>query len=396
MNINPLAIDALLERGRYARVIALLAADDPLRVGLDAMHKHDFAQAISGLEQAVQLRPHSVGVRVALAAALRRDARYEEALIALRDVSCRQGLYEQGMCHLALSAGQEALDCFDAALALDEEFAAAWLGGYGPALELFGVEAALARLQRAMCCSGVNGKYWGLLYATLHLSGQFAEAETIVQDHIGLDPRRRPFVDGLTALAPHLAEQTKLFGLSASLLRYALSQANEEGLVLEFGVRRGTSLRHIAAVAGQTVHGFDSFAGLPEAWGSAPSGVLRASLPVMPESVVLHCGWFDAVLPSFLEKQAGPVRFVNIDSDLYSSARTVLTALRDRFVAGSVLVFDEMIGNRHWAGDEYRAFIEFVQENSWQWRILALSPATKQVAVQMIKKVCCSSHRLGV
>jgi hypothetical protein len=39
----------------------------------------------------------------------------------------------------------------------------------------------------------------------------------------------------------------------------------QEGLVLEFGVYYGKSLRHIASsFPGQTVHGFDSFNGLPE------------------------------------------------------------------------------------------------------------------------------------
>lgn len=389
-------IESLLERGRYARVVAMLPPDDPLACGLRAMHGHDFAVATECLRQAMTDRPQMVGVRVALAAALRRDARYEEALALLDDASCRQGLYERGMCHLALSDGAAALSSFDAALVCDPAFAAAWLGSHGPALEVQGAEAAVERLRRAMACPGVNGKYWGLLSATLWLCGERAAADAVVRQHIGTDPRRRPLVDGVAALAPWMTPQTRLFGLSASVLRYGLSRAAVEGLVLEFGVRRGTSLRHIAKEAGQAVHGFDSFDGLPESWGNAPQGVLRAALPDMPDGVTLHRGWFEQTLPEFLRDHPGPVRFANIDSDLYSSARTVLTALTDRIVPGTVLVFDEMIGNRSWAEDEYRAFCEFVSENPWQWRVLALAPATKQVAVQMMKKVCCSSDGLGV
>src|SRR5690606_2685135 len=48
-------------------------------------------------------------------------------------------------------------------------------------------------------------------------------------------------------------------------LAFALSQARPDGLVLELGVRRGTSLRFLATLAPE-VHGFDSFEGLPLPW----------------------------------------------------------------------------------------------------------------------------------
>ena len=47
------------------------------------------------------------------------------------------------------------------------------------------------------------------------------------------------------------------------LLTYALSRAPSEGLILEFGVEKGASLRHLAGLTPRIVHGFDSFAGLP-------------------------------------------------------------------------------------------------------------------------------------
>ncbi len=52
-----------------------------------------------------------------------------------------------------------------------------------------------------------------------------------------------------------------------SNLDNALAHIDTEGLVLEFGVSRGTTINHIAKkLPNQTVYGFDSFEGLPEEW----------------------------------------------------------------------------------------------------------------------------------
>ena len=51
------------------------------------------------------------------------------------------------------------------------------------------------------------------------------------------------------------------------VLSYALEQVQTSGLYLEFGVRTGTTVNHIADHAtGQEIFGFDSFEGLPENW----------------------------------------------------------------------------------------------------------------------------------
>jgi len=105
---------------------------------------------------------------------------------------------------------------------------------------------------------------------------------------------------------------TRLLGNVFDTLNLGLAAAQLSGLVLEFGVRFGTSIRHIAAQAGQDVHGFDSFEGLPEAWGDKPSGVYTTggALPEVPANVRLHAGWFEDTLPVFAKENPGPVRFM--------------------------------------------------------------------------------------
>jgi Tfp pilus assembly protein PilF len=176
-----------------------------------------------------------------------------------------------------------------------------------------------------------------------------------------------------------------MLGSNYQTFKLGLEAAPATGLVLEFGVRHGTSIRQIAALAGQQVHGFDSFEGLPEVWHHEPKGsyTTKGEIPGVPDNVTLHAGWFDDTLPGFLQQHRDPVRLLNIDCDIYSSTKTVLELLAPQIVPGSVIVFDEYIGNAHWREDEFKAFQEAVASNGWSYEYLCFSVFTKQVAVRI-------------
>jgi Flp pilus assembly protein TadD len=176
-----------------------------------------------------------------------------------------------------------------------------------------------------------------------------------------------------------------IIGSNIQAFNIGLDAAISHGLVLEFGVRHGTSIRQIAELAKQAVHGFDSFEGLPEVWHHEPKGsyTTKGEIPIVPKSVQLHVGWFEDTLPKFLEQHEGPVRFINVDCDIYSSTKTVLDLLAPRMVPGSVIVFDEYIGNEHWREDEFKAFQESVARYGWTYEYLCFSVFTKQVAVRI-------------
>ncbi len=178
-----------------------------------------------------------------------------------------------------------------------------------------------------------------------------------------------------------------LLGSNLGTFKLAESLTNPEGLVLEFGVRHGNTIRQIARLFKQTVHGFDSFEGLPEVWHHEAKGsyTTKGVIPEVPANVTLHAGWFDRSLPKFLQEHHEPVRFLNIDCDIYSSTQTVLNLLHDRIVVGSVIVFDEYIGNEHWREDEYKAFQEAVTQYGWSYEYICFSMFTKQVGVKITK-----------
>ena len=173
------------------------------------------------------------------------------------------------------------------------------------------------------------------------------------------------------------------------LLQYALNAASPDGLVLEFGVHQGETINVIAegVPSDRLVHGFDSFEGLPESWflGREPGRFSTGGrLPLCRNNVRLYKGWFHQTLPPFLRKQTRAFSFVHIDSDLYSSARDILYLARDRFVAGTVLVFDEYFNYPGWEQHEFRAFQEFIRDRGQGYKYLAMAPRHYSVAVQLL------------
>ena len=172
-------------------------------------------------------------------------------------------------------------------------------------------------------------------------------------------------------------------GSIQATFKLATEAAKVNGAVLEFGVRHANSTRQLAALAKQDVHGFDSFEGIPEDWHNEGKGSYstRGAIPKVPSNIHLHAGWFDATLPKFLEANTEKARLINIDCDIYSSTKTVLDLLASRIVSGTVIIFDEYIGNEHWRQDEFKAFQEVVKTYGWHYEYIAFSFFTKQVVV---------------
>lgn len=133
---------------------------------------------------------------------------------------------------------------------------------------------------------------------------------------------------------------------------------------LEFGVYRGESIRmwtNLNRDNSSRFFGFDSFEGLPEAWGkSMRQGdfSLKGEVPrINDPRVSFMKGWFNDTLVPFLatfEPRSSLV--VHNDSDLYSSTLYILTKLDSILVKGSILIFDEFYSSLH----EFRAFQDYV------------------------------------
>ncbi len=172
------------------------------------------------------------------------------------------------------------------------------------------------------------------------------------------------------------------------LLKFALSRAPAEGLVLEFGVEKGASLRHLASLRPGNVHGFDSFEGLPGDWSgtkeAAGAFTLRGKLPQVPANAILHVGWFDQTLPPFLAQNPGQCALIHVDCDIYISTTVIFEQLRPRIGSGTVIVFDEYFNYPGWRAHEYKAFQEFIAATGLGYRYLGFSAEKGHVAVVIL------------
>jgi len=173
-------------------------------------------------------------------------------------------------------------------------------------------------------------------------------------------------------------------------LKRALEAVTVSGLYLEFGVFSGATINYIAdnVDKGTIIHGFDSFQGLPEAWGTSRKGTFNCdgTMPEVRDNVRLHPGWFDESIEPFLEKHRdeGLVAFLHADADLYSSTWTILSKLNNRIVSGTVIVFDEYMNYPYWREHEYKAFSEFIEQTGRHFEYIAYTDRGYSVAVKII------------
>lgn len=142
-----------------------------------------------------------------------------------------------------------------------------------------------------------------------------------------------------------------------------------KGMIMEFGVRAGNTIREIAKYA-DIIYGFDWWKGLPHDWDDySPKGSCLTAKPTdLPGNVVLVEGLFSDTLEGFLGEHDGPVGFVNLDCDLYASSLYVLHCLVDRFVKGSMVAFSAMTHFPTLA--QKKAFDRYLAETGQRWEFV--------------------------
>ncbi len=374
-------------------------------------------------KQASSIDPGQIEPIVNLANNLTKQNQFQEAYALYKKALLLNPLsalvhYNIGSLFLKSMKPQEALSWFWQSLELEENNASAW-NSLGVALTDTGaIEEALHAYQRAIACDpAFEEPLFNVHTVLLDLGKNEAAIEALkkvcdldpenpaysfflgmLEEYLDKDSKQSPRLSALSnnqqiqaeleswAYVKTLHRSALLLGTNTKTIELALAQAKLEGLVLEFGVYNGKSIRNIASIVNTEVHGFDSFEGIPENWNDEPSGSYSANgeLPVVPSNVTLHQGWFEDTLPKFIKENSSPIRFMNIDCDLYSSTKTIFDLLGLQVVPGTVIVFDEFIGYKSWKDDEFKAFQEAVDQYQWRYEILSFSFATKQVAFKIL------------
>jgi hypothetical protein len=152
-----------------------------------------------------------------------------------------------------------------------------------------------------------------------------------------------------------------------AVLRHVLS-LHPEGVALEFGVGEGNSLRVIAEH--MPVIGFDSFAGLPEAWRDGyPKGMFATEVIPRIDNAVIKVGMFEDTLPD-VRFEFLKIGLLHCDADLYSSTATVLKYVGPHLKPGCYVIFDEWHRFDGCENYEQRAWREFAADTGIQWEVV--------------------------
>lgn len=290
-----------------------------------------------------------------------------------------------GAAMMELGHIDEAITSFEKALSIDPSLADAHHNMHAAVFDENNTSPAIASLQAALEADPASHDSRAYLGMCLDISGDKKSAEehfSYIEQNV---PQVYDKVDSWRYVASHLTPDVRLFSITRYALEYAFSKAELDGLILEFGVRNGVSTNILARLTDQDIHGFDSFEGLPEQWEGMPVGALSTfnELPDVPGHVHLHAGWFEDTLSGFVAEHPGPIKFMNIDCDIYSSTKTIFDNFEDRIIPGTVIIFDEYISNPAWRDHEYKAFQEFIKKTGLDYEYLLFSPYSKQAAVRI-------------
>ncbi|TVT15131.1 hypothetical protein FNH06_36740 [Amycolatopsis acidiphila] len=112
----------------------------------------------------------------------------------------------------------------------------------------------------------------------------------------------------------------------------------------------------------------DSFEGLAEDYEHLKAGTFRTAVPKLT-GVRIVKGYFDGSLTPELAKEVGTVSLAHLDADLYSSTVTALKWLTPLLQPGSLLLFDELLGEDP---AEARALTEWAAETGTRLAFLGL------------------------
>ncbi|NVO08689.1 MAG: class I SAM-dependent methyltransferase [Bacteroidales bacterium] len=156
---------------------------------------------------------------------------------------------------------------------------------------------------------------------------------------------------------------------------------------LEFGVCQGNSFRWwVNGNKNQDsrFYGFDTFEGLPEAWGMVfKKGDMNAIIPDIDDKRVEFIkGLFQETFIPFTQShslKSEKVKVIHLDADLFSSTLYILTSIAPYLKKGDILLFDEFNVPNH----EFHAFQCFTQSYYIKTKLLGAVNNYLQVALEI-------------
>jgi hypothetical protein len=183
------------------------------------------------------------------------------------------------------------------------------------------------------------------------------------------------------------------------------SGQDPDELLLDLGVWIGWSTRLISDASGRRVYGFDTFEGLVEDWQMDDQRLIKsgsfslaepwAQRSMQETGVSLHDGLpaalgrkvqfirgstYETLSPFLADRPGAPIALFHMDLDTYESCLHALETCKDRFIEGSILVFDEYLVTNA----EMLAFFEFQSKYELEWRYRAWGLEIMEMNLEMV------------
>jgi len=273
---------------------------------------------------------------------------------------------------------QKARSCYQKAIQIQSNYSEAYWNLHSLALD---IEEALTILKKLYDFDNKFIKAKIMISALQGFKGNFDEFDALITSPESNHPYTRSikWVFSLPKLPKIFLNRWEFYDAIVAL-------AEKSRPFYEFGVWKGISFQYFINTF-KKGFGFDTFTGLPESWhDSQPKGAYSSfgSVPKIAGGEFI-VGKFEDTLPKFFSKKRPLASLINFDADLYSSTLCALNYSNKVIDEKSILIFDELLMNKYWEKDEYKALNEFCDNFGISYDVLAVSFFSNQVAIKLKK-----------
>ena len=339
-------------------------------------------KAISSYEKAIQIQPNYAMAHNSLGITFLELGEYQKAISSYEKAIQINPNYAMahnnlGITFLELGEKRKSKSSFEKAIKIQPNYAHAYWNLHSLAND---IDEALTILKKLYEFDNKYIKAKLMISALKAFKGKFEDFDTLIRSSESNHPMTRSIKWVFS-----LPKIPKIFFNRWDFFDAIVAQTDKTRPFYEFGVWNGISFKHLIKTF-KKGFGFDTFIGIPEDWHNEPSGTYSSfgSVPKIKGGEFI-VGKFENTLPKFFSQKRPLASLINFDADLYSSTLCALNYSNNVIDEKSILIFDELITNKNWEKDEYKALNEFCDSLSISYDVIAVSFYSKQVAIKLKK-----------
>ena len=359
-------------------------ADAQFNLGVVYKNLDNYQKAMDCFKAVIELNPNYLEAHNNLGVSFKSLGFYKKAIYCYEKVieidPNYVGAYNNiGVVLLIMENNQGAKIKFEKAIEIDPSFSHSYWNLHSLASS---IDEAITILKKLLTIDPTYIKAKIMICALRGYQGNFDEFDSILLPPVSSHPYSRS-----VKWVFSLPKLPKLFFNRVDFFNAMMQLSEKTRPFYEFGVWNGISFKLLINTF-KKGFGFDTFTGIPEAWHDEPEGKYSAfgAIPKI-EGGEFIVGKFEDTLPKFFAQERPVASLINFDADLYSSTLCALNNSDKVIDENTILIFDEFIINDKWEEDEYKALNEFCENFVYSYEVIAVSFATKQVAVKINKKI---------